>query len=187
MKCLKISHRVILSSLFALFALPFLFSSGRASASSQSFSYDSSSDPKPQQVFWTADNSYNGLTFTPTYVVIEGEATRNDTQISIGRVSPFAFGSYQSFYIVPDSSNHFYAVLNIPWGLNGQFSYISSITYTFYDYNPAINEPCPECPEVPEETEVLLDIKKSILFIPAMIFVIYLFYILYSFYIGGSR
>lgn len=178
-----------LAVLIASIAIPAFFVSGDSSAASQSFSYDSSSDPKPQQVFWTGDNSYNGLTFTPTYVVIEGVATRNDTQVAIGRVSPYAYGSYQIFYVVPDSSNHFYAVLNMPWGLNGQFINISSITYTFYDYNPASNEPCPDCPEIPvlPYGEKFDRLTAAIIFVPATLLVIYFMFAIYSMFFRGLK
>lgn len=178
-----------LAAVIAAIAIPAFFVAGDSSAASQSFSYDSSSDPKPQQVYWTADNSYNGLTFTPTYVVIEGVATRNDTPIPIAQVCPYAFGSYQPVNIVPDSDLHFFVVLNIPWGLNGRWSNISSITFTFYDYNPASSEPCPDCPEIPELPygEKLDHLTAAIIFVPATMLVIYFMFAIYSMFFRGLK
>ena len=62
-----------------------------------------------------------------------------------------------------------------------------SLTFTFYDSVP---EGCPEpdpCPDIPEDSQTLLDIKNAILYIPAMMIVIYFFFIMFSWYLGVYR
>lgn len=184
---MKVRHFFYFLPFFAV--LPFILSSGSVSASSYSFSYDSNSDPKPNQIYWTSDNFYQGLNFTPTYALIEGVATRNDTSIVAGKVSFRAFSSYDSIYIVPDSSYHFSVLINCPWGIQGSWSYLSSYTITFYDFNPASSEPCPECPEQPDLPygEKLDRLYYAVIIVSATLLVLYFMFAIYSMFFKGLK
>lgn len=178
-----------LAALLATLAIPVFFISGNSSAASQTFTYDSNSDPKPNQVYWTAVNSYQGLTFTPTYALIEGVATRNDTTILAAKVSERAFSSYANIYVAADSSYHFSVLINCPWGINGNFQYVSSWSITFYDYNPASFEPCPECPEQPDLPygEKLDRLYYAVIIVSATMLVLYFMFAIYSMFFKGLK
>lgn len=183
MKCLTF---FICSSV--LFISVVIFGSQPTYATSQSF--DFTSNPGRNYVYWDSSNS--SLSFTPTFYKVEN--------LSIGTCSNTAFygivsvvynnGNFSdstSAWVNPDCS--FLLIGSIMSNATqlkfSSYSFPTGFRLTLYDYDPSLGDPCPVCPEVPDDSQTLLDIKKAIYTIPAVLLVIYFFYIMFGWYLGG--
>lgn len=207
------SHRVLTYSLFSFlaFCLLSLFGlSSSCSAVSQSFVYDSSNIPNSNQLVW--QGSSGSLTdtplidFTPVYVEVFVSDfpyyySYNGSN-SYGALSNGQYGGANIKLLIPFNTGVKYSLdltslvsdstMEV-WIRFGQFrsnivnNVGSSITYIFYDSLP---EGCPEpdpCPDIPDDSQTLVDIKNAIIYIPAVMLVIYFFFIMFSWYVGVYR
>ena len=191
MLCLKSRHRVLTYLLPLLFVVVCSLFFGHSSvvATSQSFSFDSSSNPINYSFY---DSSIVG--FVPKYVSIEVSGS-DIHSLSKGVLNVPVGGSTNSSSGFFDSNGYLYVLISLPEG--SVYTFTSSrygnsyfIVLTFYDSFPVGEpEPCPVCPPIPETQygDILGKIYKAILLVPAMAFVLYLFYILFGWYVGGRR
>ena len=215
MLCLKKHHLVLILSLLALFAVPFLCSSGSVSAVSQSIVFDSSSDLSNNSLIYQDSNAtYQGsplLSFKPVYVEIKFTDTYNYDYYycgpnGYGVLSIFQGTGYNftpvvcfhsgltfsiSFDYLWNYSTHNMGLMIRPNQFSNLFSQgLTSITYTFYDSLPSTDcDPCPDCPPIPETPygDILNKIYIAILAVSATALCIYFFYAFYNMFFGGIK
>lgn len=181
------SHQVLNYSLFlsvAFFLFLLLGPSSSCLAASQSFTYNNS-NPAPSS---NMDESVVGFTYT--HVFISLDTSNTDQSIRLANLYGLPGTGVQNMVSgIADSSGHLdfaFSVVRPALILQPSYWGTYSVTITFYDELPIGEpEPCPDCPEVPDDSQTLLDIKKAVLYIPATLLVIYFFYVMYSWYIGG--
>lgn len=159
----------------------------------------------------TPDTTYSindlGLSFTPHYIkytvsssnfsfsrffieTSDNQTSNNpfnsnfDNTILIDNYSPFGnpATSYSGVISIP-----YYPNLTPVFRFRRQNTSLSyDVTFTFLDTLECPECPdCPDVPEIPDDSQTLLDIKKAIYTIPAVLLVIYFFYIMFGWYLGG--
>lgn len=204
------SHQVLNYSLFlsvAFFLFLLLGPSSSCSAVSQSYTITYQDIQEYTDSYWvwykgsSATESRSAiLDFRPVYVEYTytsegGGSTTNVLQIGYNAVNSntniLAYGGAYNFNIDFSHLVDIYGGSFVLDTYKNQLRYFvdregRSVTFTFYDTIP---EGCPDpdpCPEIPDDSQTLLDIKKAVLYIPATLLVIYFFYVMYSWYIGGK-
>lgn len=176
-----------LAALLATLAIPVFFISGRSSAASQSFTYDPVNNPISYHTFDVSE-----IGFTPSYVSVDILFSSSPGSL----INGFTLGTSQgstSWQLPVSSDNSVYSVLKLYSSLTLQnasrFPNYSSLVITFYDFNPASSEPCPECPEQPDLPygEKLDRLYYAVIIVSATMLVLYFMFAIYSMFFKGLK
>ena len=170
-----------------------IFFADSSYAASQSF--DFTSNPGRNYVFW--DSSNNSLGFTPTFVKVENISTgtcSGSQQSFYGIISAFYYTNFSdSATAWLNSDCSFVLTMSLMPTLNSlkfmSYSFPVSFRLTLYDSDPTESQPCPSCPEIPETPygDKLDKIYTAILVGSGTILFIYFMFCMYQMFFGGLK